>query len=1225
MSKLMSRISISIIVITLFTATVDAQSCWTIINSDNIVDNQYGERHIIPTKFTTSILETARLKKDLNKSPIDIRFNKEKSGTITLPLPDGSIEEFKVWYSPVMHPNLAAKYPDIKTYRVISRSNIAIYGRIGISKYGFHATLDHPDGQMNIDRYADQSHEVYISYHTKDQNILPDSSRPTSCGTEYDHAHLDALTEGIEPDYPTSKAGDPVFLKKYRLAIACTGEWGQNFGSAEEVLAEIVVGANRINQTMENEAAIFFELIQNNDELIFQDPDTDPYVINPNTGEGVHPGGQLLGQNTQVINNIIGSSAYDIGHCFTRSCTDGIGGVAAFGSICTGLKGAGITCVGNSSLTTAIVQTALHELGHQFGASHTWGNCTDASAGQYAAGTGFEPGSGTTHLSYAGGCNTNNVASTSDDYYHVASLVQMYNTVKIGNGSLCGEDLVTGNTTPDILLEYEDDIAIPIFTPFELDGSAFDKEGDALTYCWEQYNTGPVSELGSPIGNAPAFRSFPPTESSNRVFPSMNTLLANVSRDSEKLQDEGRDYNFMFTVRDNYPGAGIANWQEVEFVSSSNAGPFFLTSPNNNEQLVVGQPFEIQWEVSGTDQAPVNCQNVDIILSEDGGSNFDIQLATQTPNDGSQIIIVPNHVTTRGRILIKGSDNIFFDVSNFNFDINEPTVPSYFLDISDQAFDLCTPDVVTVEIESESFLGFAGEVTLDVTSDLPEGSIVTLSESLINPNLGSSTLTLDFSNINATGHYVLTLVGRADGAEDRIHQIQIELTSTDFSDLALIGPTNESSGVSIVPTFEWSDAINGVSYTLEVSDSPAFGETSIISESGILGTSYIPQITLSKNTVYYWKISSFNKCSNFQTALGTFATEALSCKTVVSFDLPSNISTSSTPTVSSTAFVSGSGQVSEVNIKSLDIRHDDAGELKVILTSPSLKTAVLIDGNCGFTRDIVCGFDDEAAQEITCPVSDGNTYRPLEPFSVFNGDDVLGDWVLSVEDSKPGNGGQFREFALEVCSNEVLEGPSLINNVSLEVPTNGANRLNNDLLLTTDENNTSDEITYTIVSVPTSGDLTISGETAVIGSAFTQLQIEEGRIRYDHHGNAETTDIFTFTINDGEGGWIPTTEYLITIGEGFASNTEDEYAYFAVDVYPNPAHDYLTIEINTEINGNYNIGLYDLAGRLLMSEQQTVDNKILRHIEATTLPSGMILIKIQNGAEQIIKMTSIQH
>ena len=80
------------------------------------------------------------------------------------------------------------------------------------------------------------------------------------------------------------------------------------------------------------------------------------------------------------------------------------------------------------------------------------------------------------------------------------------------------------------------------------------------------------------------------------------------------------------------------------------------------------------WNVAGTNLAPVSTANVDIFLSTDGGLTFDHAnpLASGTPNDGSHSVTLPNITTSQARIMVKGSNNIFFDISNQNFSFSPP-------------------------------------------------------------------------------------------------------------------------------------------------------------------------------------------------------------------------------------------------------------------------------------------------------------------------------------------------------------------------------------------------------------------------------------------------------------------------------------------------------------------------------------------------------------------------
>jgi uncharacterized repeat protein (TIGR01451 family) len=125
--------------------------------------------------------------------------------------------------------------------------------------------------------------------------------------------------------------------------------------------------------------------------------------------------------------------------------------------------------------------------------------------------------------------------------------------------------------------------------------------------------------------------------------------------------------SFRVTVRDNRAGGGGVNNADTTITSVASAGPFVVTSPNTAG--VRSGFIEVTWNVAGTASAPINTTGVNILLSTNGGSTFSVLLATNTPNDGSEIVLLPNLATGSARIMVAGAGNIFFDVSNVNFGI----------------------------------------------------------------------------------------------------------------------------------------------------------------------------------------------------------------------------------------------------------------------------------------------------------------------------------------------------------------------------------------------------------------------------------------------------------------------------------------------------------------------------------------------------------------------------
>jgi hypothetical protein len=285
------------------------------------------------------------------------------------------------------------------------------------------------------------------------------------------------------------------------------------------------------------------------------------------------------------------------------------------------------------------VDYVSHEIGHAFAGRHTFngtrGRCSNNRSSDHA----FEPGGGTTIMAYGGICENQSVQPTQDPYFHGSSVERMNLWLRTLDG-ICSRGASANNLKP--LPEAGPAYTIPARTPFYLSGAAVDDDVHALTYTWEQVDLGPASPPDTDDGRRPLFRSFPPGRSGRRYFPSLAVLRSGAtSGPFEALPTTTRLMKFRLTVRDNDPDGGGVAWDETTISVVDTGAAFAVTEPAAWTHWVDFASAPVRWNVAGTDRPPVSCPRVDIKLSLDGAFTFPHVLASQTPNDGQEIIRVP--------------------------------------------------------------------------------------------------------------------------------------------------------------------------------------------------------------------------------------------------------------------------------------------------------------------------------------------------------------------------------------------------------------------------------------------------------------------------------------------------------------------------------------------------------------------------------------------------------
>lgn len=1197
-----------------------AQNFFQPVAENQIALRSGASRKWSPTRYHTFRLDVNGLSAVLHQAPAEFTPEARASRTIVaLPQADGSFEDFAVWKVGALEPRVYQLHPEIRTFagRSIQNPGKTIRGSVTIR--GLRLMVLQPDmGVVYLEPFAEGQTEFYQVY---DRVDIPLELRDKKGILAAPITGKDAPAPSNEQLY-VPEAEDrgavilPVGLKIYRFIASCTGEFAQDHGGTKAgALAAVVEYTNFISAIYERDMAIRLQLQAGTEEVLFTDPDTDPY-----TGTTVP---EWLSKNSLVVNTAIGSNNYDIGHLFARHIAGGILGQGFLGAVCSdGNKATGCTTPGFANIYNDNFFGILgQELGHQLSGGHSWNRC---GGGDGRSGvTAYEPGSGSTIMSYAGLCGNDDVQNSFDLYFHSGSISEIRQYTDFV--ATCGTTLPTDNNPPVVTLPYTNNFFIPIKTPFELDGSATDPDGDVLNYCWEEMDLGPEVPLQTPQGNSPLFRTRPPGTATNRYFPRLNTVLNNQSDETEQLPTYSRDLSFRLTARDNQPGGGGVGYAEVEFRATDLAGPFRVMQPNTSAVIwKVGELINVSWDVANSDKAPVNCQKVNIRLSTDGGLTWPITLASGVNNDGAQIIKVPDAVSTKARVRVDAADNVFFDVSNANFKIQQPTQPALTAGLSTDAASVCLPNVFSTQLLTGSLLGFSNPVTVDlIDNDLPAGANAQLSTNTLNPG-ESSTLTVDLSKVNENGAFILVVRAYAAATDTFKLPLTLTLVRNDFSSLALAQPADGSTGMFQTQVLRWTKAADALTYDLQVAKSPSFEQSTLVATktTTALDTFKIPFL-LEKKQAYYWRVRPNNVCSPHPwTEPYFFSTLAENCSVFTANDLPKNISTNGTPTLESVITVNGGGPISDLNVKQIKGAHDEFKQLEATLTSPSGKTIPLFKAKCGvISVPFNFGLDDSAPNNFLCPPSNfGTPYRPDSPLSAFIGEISTGAWTLRVKDTNTGAGGELTGFQLDFCAAVSLQPPYLVNNNVLSIDPNANKAITPDLLLTEDANNSHDQLTYTLVTLPKKGQLQKSPGAALnVGDQFTQADLDAGAIRYFDAGAGAGDDAFRFTVADGEGGFLGTPKFTIqstAVGVG-----EPGTAALRFTLLPNPASDAVWLAFEQALPSEVRVQVLNLSGQLLQAAKLPAGaDQLLLH--TASWPRGMYLVRVQgadgSGARKLV-------
>jgi hypothetical protein len=791
------------------------------------------------------VLNNSGFKNQLLGAPLRGSANRISNNYVVVPDEKGNMLRFQVYEAPVFSPSLSAKYPDIKSY--IGYGTDGEILRMSVSPQGVQTMITYQDKQTTFMQPIKGESNKYIAYNRSSKQGLETDSFVCSTADEIQKERLRGNTT-------TARDANDQTLRKFRLAMSVNGEYTTyHGGTVAGALAAVNATIARVNAVFEVDMAVTFELVDA-DELIYTDAATDPYSSNLNNWNS---------ELQSTLNSTIGDAAYDIGHMFGAS--GGGGSAGCIGCVCVdGIKGSGKTSPadGIPEGDNFDIDYVAHEIGHQMGGNHTFSHSTEG------AGVNVEPGSGSTIMGYAG-ITSSNVQQHSDAYFHYVSIKQILDNLETRTCWQSNSPVTLTNNAP--VADAGANYTIPQGTAYVLRGSATDADGgDVLMYCWEQNDNGQVTrgQFGPTRTVGAQVRSLSPTTSSDRYVPKLSRIVAgqltetnpNSGDDWETVSTVARTLNFALTVRDRSPSAtglhGQSSFDLMNVTVDAASGPFAVTAPSTAVTWDTGTTQTITWDVANTTSVSgPNCLNVNIKLSTDGGLTFPITLASNTPNDGSHTLVIPENPTTQARIMVEAADNIFLAVNSTNFTINS-SVPTFITSNTTGDLTACNSGGATaVYTLNVNFINSFSETVTFSTTGQPAGSTVTFSPTSMTAD-GDVTMTV--SNLNGAAAQTYTIdVAASSATVTRNMDAGLTIYSSTLAAPTLVEPVDAGTGASLVPTYTWNADSNATSYDIQIATDAGF--TNII-HSGNTTTNTYASPTLTPSTQYFWRVKSKNGC-----------------------------------------------------------------------------------------------------------------------------------------------------------------------------------------------------------------------------------------------------------------------------------------------------------------------------------------------------------------------------
>eukprot|EP00514_Thraustochytrium_sp_LLF1b_P002589 CAMPEP_0184520986 /NCGR_PEP_ID=MMETSP0198_2-20121128/7468_1 /TAXON_ID=1112570 /ORGANISM="Thraustochytrium sp., Strain LLF1b" /LENGTH=901 /DNA_ID=CAMNT_0026911637 /DNA_START=38 /DNA_END=2743 /DNA_ORIENTATION=+ len=595
--------------------------------------------------------------------------------------------------SGVMHPDLAAKFPTIKSLSGSCRDGSDVSLNIDTAAVGsLEATLYTSEGNMYADALADGIYMLYSQADAKTKGAAPGIEFFGSSADQNGTRKLEASLLGERNKLRQTLSEATGY--KLRLAILTSREYGAfHGGTIESTMLAIVNTVVRVNGIFIRELGVLFELIAENDKLLCLQSDTTcDHWPNDVT---------LRDQNEALmLERNVTSNMYDIGHSLSTSNSFS----AISSTLCSSSKAS--SSIGFYSPNGDLHWTEINAfvLGLKLAGSLTYRDCNGVDVGSQPRDSAVEPGGGVTLMGLIGECGANNVQSNRDSHFNSINLEQMRAFIETQVADGCGEAFATGKDRP-VVSTQAGLCVVPKGNFVQLSGRVENMDPTTVTYAWDRVDPGFKRYTDV---NVPRFRPWSPGPSPSRFLPNMyyltyglGTQLGEIPPKASVPGDDEMTFRFVARTKSqsdlgqspfDIGPVGAFDFKDVEVHYKSSEEPLMITSQLT--ELVVGNEVDITW-TGGTLSGYVEILLAVNTMFEAFNFRYELDLkdlewvsVASVPNNGSATITVPQLTSSlfqQVNLMIRSTGNedcYFFDlVPRLTFvggtsETASPTVPT---------------------------------------------------------------------------------------------------------------------------------------------------------------------------------------------------------------------------------------------------------------------------------------------------------------------------------------------------------------------------------------------------------------------------------------------------------------------------------------------------------------------------------------------------------------------